>query len=51
MERLAGGETIDQFDAADLDHPIALNGIKPGGLGIENDLAHVLLVPLVARQT
>ena len=40
MERLAGGETVDELDAADLDQPIALKGIKAGGFGIENDFAH-----------
>jgi hypothetical protein len=40
MKVLAGGEPIDQFDAADLDQPMPLEGIKPGRLGIEHDLAH-----------
>src|SRR5271163_3408309 len=42
MERLAGRETMDQLDATDLDKPIALQGIEPGGFGIEHDFAHVL---------
>src|SRR5271167_3407616 len=40
MEHFAGRKTINEFDAADLDQPIALKGIEPGGFGIENDLAH-----------
>ena len=40
MESLAGRETIDEFDAADLDQAIALGRIEPCCLGIENDLAH-----------
>jgi hypothetical protein len=40
MERLAGRKAIDEFDAADLDQAIALEGIEPGGFGIEYDLAH-----------
>ena len=31
---------IDQLDAADLDQTVAVQRIKPGGLGIEHDLAH-----------
>ena len=42
MKGLAGREAIDEFDAADLDQTIALEGIKPGGLGVENDLAHLI---------
>ena len=40
VKRLAGRKAVDQLDAADLDQAIALEGIKPGGFGIENDLAH-----------
>jgi len=31
---------VEQFDAADLDQPIAAEGIKAGGFGVDNDLAH-----------
>jgi hypothetical protein len=40
MERLAGREPVEEFDAADFDDPIALDGIEAGGLGVEHDLAH-----------
>src|SRR5580704_3821601 len=40
MERLSGRKPVDHFDAADLDQPIALQRVKAGGFGIENDLAH-----------
>ena len=40
VERLAGRKAIDQLDAADLDQPIALDGIEAGGFGVEHDLAH-----------
>ena len=40
VKRLAGREAVDELDAADLDQPIALKGIEPGGFGIEHDLAH-----------
>jgi hypothetical protein len=35
-----GGHAIEDFDAADLDQPIAAQRIKAGGFGIENDFAH-----------
>jgi hypothetical protein len=40
MKILTAGEPIDQLDAPDLDQPMPLEGIKPGRLGIEHDLAH-----------
>jgi hypothetical protein len=40
MKALPAGETIDQLDTGDLDQPMPLEGIKPGRLGIEHDLAH-----------
>ena len=40
MERLAGRETVDELDAANLNQPIARKGIKAGCFGIENDFAH-----------
>ena len=42
VKSLPGREAIDELDAADFDQTIPLNGIKPGGLGIENDLAHLI---------
>jgi hypothetical protein len=47
MKILTAGEPIDQLDAPDLDQPMPLEGIKPGRLGIEHDLAHAC-TPLVA---
>ena len=40
MERAPGLAPVEQFDAADLDHPVAGQRAEAGGLGIENDLAH-----------
>ncbi len=40
VKRLAGRKPIDELDAADFDHAIALEGIKAGGFGIEDNLAH-----------
>jgi preprotein translocase subunit SecB len=40
MEAAAGGKTVEQLDAADLDDPMALIGVETCGFGIENDLAH-----------
>ncbi len=37
---VAGFNAVDQFDATDLDDPVALFRIKSGGLGIENDFTH-----------
>src|SRR5476651_2697365 len=45
MKGIAGGDAIDQFDATDLDQPVSLAWIKSGGFGIEDDLAHLRLVP------
>src|SRR5262249_35797165 len=42
VEGRAGRNAIEQLDAADLDQPMALVGVEPGGLGIEHDLAHQL---------
>src|SRR5262249_62090531 len=40
VERLPARNAVDQLDAANLDHPMPLEGIEAGGLGIEHDLAH-----------
>ncbi len=40
VEAVAGRKPVDQLDAADLDQPVALIGIEPGGFGVEHDLAH-----------
>ncbi len=40
VERLAGGDAVDQLDAADLDQPMAVQRIETRGLGIEHNLAH-----------
>ena len=42
VERLAGGEAVNELDTPDLDQPMPLVGIEPGGFSVENDLAHVL---------
>ena len=40
LEALAGGKMIHQLDTANLDDPVAVAGLKAGGFGIENNLAH-----------
>ena len=40
MEDLAGRDAVEQLDAADLDQPMPLIGVKPGRFGIEHNLAH-----------
>src|SRR5471032_3593179 len=40
MKRLPGGHAIENLDTADFNQPIATQGIKAGGFGIENDFAH-----------
>ena len=42
--RRADGTVVEQFDAANLDHPMALRRIKTGGFRIQNKLpfAHAL---------
>jgi hypothetical protein len=40
MEGLAGRDTVEQLDAADLHHPIAGQGIEAGGFRIEHDFTH-----------
>src|SRR5947209_728649 len=34
-------DAIVDFDATDLDHPVAADRVQPGGLGVEDDLPHV----------
>src|SRR5207244_10593423 len=36
----AGRNAVIELDAADRDHPIPLQRVEAGGLGIEHDLAH-----------
>jgi hypothetical protein len=40
VEGAAGRDVIDELDGGDLDEAIAFPRVEPGGLGIENDLAH-----------
>jgi hypothetical protein len=40
LEGAPGGTALDQLDAADLDHAVALLPFQAGGFGIEHDLAH-----------
>ena len=37
------GDAVDQLDAADLDDPVAVERVEPGGLGVEDDLAQASL--------
>ena len=40
VEHAAGRDVVEQLDRADLDHPMAVGRLQPGGLGIDHDLAH-----------
>src|SRR5450759_212111 len=40
VERRAGRNPVEQLDAADLDQAVTLQGIQPGGFGVEDDFAH-----------
>jgi hypothetical protein len=40
VKRRACWQVIDKFDAADLDDPVAISGIKTRRLGIKDDLTH-----------
>jgi hypothetical protein len=40
VKSLAGRHPVEDFDAADLDQPVAAQGIEASGFGIENDFAH-----------
>ena len=44
VEGAAGGDGIDQLDAADLDDAMAGQRIEAGGFGVENDFAHAGLL-------
>ena len=36
----AGGDVVDQLDAGELDDAVAVLGVEPGRLGVENKFAH-----------
>src|SRR5262249_27409475 len=43
MKTLPARYAVDELDAADLHQSMPLEGIKPRGLGIEHDFAHVYI--------
>ncbi len=43
MEVLSGRKAVEQLDAADLDQPVALQGVEAGGFRVEHDLAHAAM--------
>ena len=43
VEEAAGRQVVDQLDRADLDQPVAVARLEPGGLGVDHDLAHAVL--------
>jgi hypothetical protein len=49
MKEPAGGHAIDELDTADFYEPMSLLGIKTRGLGIDNDLAQDVILPMVSR--
>ena len=40
VEVAPGQATIHEFHASDLDHPMALGMLEPGGFSIQHDLSH-----------
>jgi hypothetical protein len=40
VKRAAGRRAVDQFDGANLDDAVAVQRIKAGGLGVDNNLTH-----------
>ena len=44
VEAIAGRKPVHQLDTADLDQPVALVGVEAGGLGVEHDLAHAVVL-------
>ena len=49
VELAAGGDAVDDLDAADLDQPVTAQRIEARRLGVENDLAQHRLPPANAR--
>ena len=43
----AGRDAIEELDAADLDHAVAVERVEPGRLGVEDDLAQIDAPPSV----
>jgi hypothetical protein len=50
VKRLPGRNRVEQLDAADLNQPIAAQGIEAGRFGIEHDLAHIAHSLVIARR-
>jgi hypothetical protein len=42
LEGAAGGEVIDEFDAADLDDAVAVARLEPCRFRVEDDLPHLV---------
>ena len=40
VERIARGDVVDQFEAADLDDAVAAVRVEAGRFGVEDDFAH-----------
>ncbi len=49
VQRLAGRNAVQQFDAADLDHAVAGTRIEARRFRIEDDLTHVRRLPRERR--
>ncbi len=45
VELAPRGDAVQELDAADLDQAVAAVGIEAGGLGVEHDLAHGIVIP------
>ena len=40
MQMASGQAAVDELDGGDLDDPVTHLGVEPGGLGVEQKLAH-----------
>ena len=50
MEGAPGRDVVQELDAADLDQPVAVQAIEAGRFGVEDDLAHALLLSCFAAE-
>ena len=49
LEGAAGRQVVEQFDATDLDNPVAGGRIETRRLGIDNDLTHAVFTCCVSK--
>src|SRR4051812_43752329 len=51
MKMAAGGAPAKQLDAADFDDAVTLSGFQPGGLSVEDDLPHEVILDQATRRS